>query len=199
MELSVEPHEPQQERLPSVDDAREALLARIERMAPIELPLQEGAGCVIASDVQSDVDVPEFSAARVDGFSVRASDIYGASEVLPATLTIVGRALPGRPPEGTVGWGEAVRIGAGAPTPAGSDAVVPLEESVVEGETVRILRSYDPGANVRPAGEDLRAGQVVIPAGRKLAAPELGLLAASGRPGALVYPRPRVVVLMTGD
>lgn len=185
--------------LPSVEEAREVLLARIERMAPIELPLQEAAGCVIATDVQADRDLPEFSSAQVDGFAVRASDVYGASPELHATLTIVGRALPGRPPEGTVGWGEAVRIAAGAPIPAGSDCVVPLEDSVVEGETVRVLRSLDPGANIRPAGEDLRAGQVVIPAGRKLAAPELALLAASGHPGAMVYPRPRVVVLMTGS
>src|SRR5688572_23524293 len=104
MELPAEPPEEQSARLPAVDAARDSVLERVVRMAPIELPLQEAAGCVLAVDVESDVDVPEFSSARVDGFAVRGSDIHGASEVLPATLTIVGRAMAGRPPEGTVGW-----------------------------------------------------------------------------------------------
>ncbi|MEX2459284.1 MAG: gephyrin-like molybdotransferase Glp [Actinomycetota bacterium] len=180
-------------------EARDALLAALGEMAPIELGLQEASGCVIAAEVQSETDVPEFSLAGVDGFAVRASDIFAVSGGLPATLTIVGRALPGRPPEGTVGWGEAVRVGAGAVLPAGSDCVVRLEDCVVEGESVRILHSVPAGTNVRQAGEDMRAGQTVIPAGRKLGPPELALLAATGRMGALVYPRPRVVVLASGN
>jgi molybdopterin molybdotransferase len=186
-------------RLPHVDEARQALLDRLEEMAPIELPLQEATGCVLASEIQAEVSVPEFASSRIDGFAVRASDVHGASTGLPATLTLAGRALPGRAPEGTVGWGEAIRIGATAIIPAGADTVVPLEDGVVEGETVRVLHSWPAASNIQPAGEDLRAGQTLIPAGRKLGPPELALLAASGRMGALVYPRPRVVVLATGD
>jgi molybdopterin molybdotransferase len=186
-------------RLPTVNEARQSLLDRVEEMAPIELPLQEATGLVIAHEIQAEVNVPEFASSRIEGFAVRASDVHGASTGLPATLTIAGRALAGRAPEGTVGWGEAIRIAAGGLIPAGSDTVVPLEDAVVEGETVRVLHSWPSDSNIQPAGEDLRAGTTLIPTGRKLGPPETALLAASGRMGALVFPRPRVVVLTTGD
>jgi molybdopterin molybdotransferase len=135
----------------------------------------------------------------MDGFAVRASDVEGATGNDPVTLKIVGRAPVGRHPEATVGAGEAVQIATGAPVPAGADAIVPIEHAVKQGENVHVLRSFGESAFVRPAGQDVRSGSVLVPAGRKLASPELGLLASSGHASALVYPRPRVVVLSTGD
>ncbi len=166
---------------------------------PIELHLQEAYGCVLAVDVVAELDLPPFSSSAMDGFAVRASDITGATAVEPVSLRIVGRAAVGRPPEATTGREEAVRIATGAPIPGGADCVVPIEDTVWEGDQVRVMRSLDEGANVRPSGQDAKAGQLLVPAGRRLAGPELGLLASSGHASVLVYPRPRVVVLSTGD
>jgi molybdopterin molybdotransferase len=117
----------------------------------------------------------------------------------PVPLKIVGRALVGRQPDATVGAGEAIRIATGAPIPGGADTIVPIEHCVLEGETVLVLRAFDDGAFVRPSGEDAKVGDVLVPAGRRLAGPELGLLASAGYASLPVFPRPRVVVLSTGD
>ena len=187
------------EGLLSVDEARERVLSRIAPLAPIELPLQEAHGCVLAADVAASVDLPEFASSAMDGFAVRSSEVAPATIEAPVELRIVGRALIGRRPEATVGGGEAVRIATGAPIPAGADAIVPIESCGVVGETVRVLYPSPEGKHIRPAGEDVRAGQALIRAGRRLGAPELGLLATAGISHPLVHPRPRVVVLSTGD
>jgi len=92
-----------------------------------------------------------------------------------------------------------VRIATGAPIPAGADAVVPIEDCEVVGDRVRVLRAVPEGKHIRPSGEDVRAGEVLLQAGRRLGAPELGLLATAGFSHPPVHPRPRVVVLSTGD
>jgi molybdopterin molybdotransferase len=183
----------------SVEDARDGVLDNIEPLAPIELHLQEAHGCVLAADVLAELDIPGFSSSGMDGFAVRASDVAGTSSDTPVTLAIVGRAMVGQQPEVTVGTGEAVRIATGAPIPSGADAIVPIEQCVVENGQVQVLRPSPVGAFVRPAGQDVRAGQVLVPEGRRISGPELGLLASSGHASVLVYPRARVVVLSTGD
>jgi molybdopterin molybdotransferase len=98
-----------------------------------------------------------------------------------------------------VGRGEAIRIATGAPIPAGADAVVPVEDTELVGDAVRVLAAVPEGKHVRPSGEDVRAGEVLVPSGRRLGPGELGLLAAAGHAQVPVHPRPRVVVLSTGD
>src|SRR5438132_6054611 len=183
----------------SVDEVRAAILETVSPLSPIELHLQEAFGCVLATDVAAELDIPAFSSSAMDGFAVRASDIRQASVDRPVTLRLVGRAPVGRPPEVTTGAGEAIRIATGAPVPAGADCIVPIEDAVVEGQSVQVMRPFEEGAYVRPAGQDVKAGQNLVPSGRRLSAPELGLLASSGHASVLVYPRPRVVVLSTGD
>ncbi len=187
------------EGLLSVEEAREKILSQIQPLAPLELPLAEAYGCVVAADVVADRDLPEFPSSAMDGFAVRADDVRGASPATPVELKIVGRALIGRHPEGTVGGGEAIRIATGAPIPAGADAIVPIENCEVLGETVRLIEGPAAGRHVRPAGEDVTAGTVLVATGKRLGPPELGLLANAGFPHPLVHPRPRVVVLSTGD
>jgi molybdopterin molybdotransferase len=182
----------------SVEEAREKVLSRIEPLAPLQLPLQEACGCVLAEDLIAEVDIPDFSSSAMDGFAVRAGDVAAAPET-PVELRIVGQALIGRRPDSTVGGGEAVRIATGAPIPAGADAIVPIEDCDVIGETVRILAAVPQGKHVRPSGEDVRSGEVLVRGGRRLGAPELGLLATAGVPHPLVHPQPRVVVLSTGS
>ncbi len=187
------------EGLVPVEEARERILAQVAPLQPLELPLQEAEGCVLAADLVAETDIPDFASSAMDGFAVRASDVAGASEDRPAELRIVGRALIGRRPEATVGGGEALRIATGAPIPAGADAIVPIEDCEVVGDRVRVLRPVPEGKHIRPAGEDVRAGEVLLRAGRRLGAPELGLLATAGFSHPPVHPRPRVVVLSTGD
>jgi molybdopterin molybdotransferase len=187
------------EGLLSVEEAREKVLSQIHPLAPLQLPLMEAFGCVSAEDIVATRDLPEFASSAMDGFAVRASDLANASPTHPLELKIVGRAMIGRLPETTVGGGEAVRIATGAPVPGGADTIVPIENAEVMGETVRLLDSPVPGRHVRPAGEDVREGEILVPTGKRLGPPELGLLANAGFPHPLVHPRPRVVVLSTGD
>jgi molybdopterin molybdotransferase len=191
-------HGADQELVP-VEEARERILAQVAPLQPLELPLQEAEGCVLAADLIAATDIPDFASSAMDGFAVRANDVAGASASAPVELRIVGRALIGRRPEATVGGGEAVRIATGAPIPAGADAVVPIEDCEVVGDRVRVLRAVPEGKHIRPSGEDVRAGEVLLQAGRRLGAPELGLLATAGFSHPPVHPRPRVVVLSTGD
>jgi molybdopterin molybdotransferase len=188
------------EGLRSVEEVRASILSRVRPLTPIDLPLTDAYGCVVAADVVSRVDLPEFASSAMDGFAVRASDVVGASPSSPVELKLVGRALIGQRPEATVGSGEAVRIATGAPIPGGADAIVPVENAeVVDGELVRLFEAPAEGRHVRPRGEDVREGDLLVPKGKRLGAPELGLLANAGVPHPLVHPRPRVVVLSTGD
>src|SRR6266516_1341951 len=139
-------HAHQDGEMRSVEDARDGVLDNIEPLAPIELHLQEAHGCVLAADVLAELDIPGFSSSGMDGFAVRASDVAGASAEAPVSLAVVGRAMVGQQPEVTVGTGEAVRIATGAPIPSGADAIVPVEQTVTDGETVLVLRAFDDGA-----------------------------------------------------
>jgi molybdopterin molybdotransferase len=187
------------EGLVPVEEARERLLGAIGPLQPLELPLTEAYGCVLARDAVSDRDLPEFASSAMDGFAVRSSEVVDATPIEPVELRVVGRALIGQRPEGTVGGGEAMRIATGAPIPAGADTIVPIENCESAGERVRILVGSPQGKHIRPAGEDVRAGEALVPAGRRLQAPELGLLATSGVSHPFVRPRPRVTVISTGD
>jgi molybdopterin molybdotransferase len=143
--------------------------------------------------------MPAFSSSAMDGFAVRSMDIVSAAPGSPVELRVVGRARIGRRPDAVVGGNEAVRIDTGAPVPAGADCVVPIENCVVDGDVVRVLEAVTSGRHVRPAGEDSTVGDLLVKARRRLAAPELGILAAAGYSRVPVYPKPRVVILSTGD
>jgi molybdopterin molybdotransferase len=187
------------ESMRSVDEVRASIIDRVNTLAPIELHLQEAFGCVLAKDIIAEGDIPSFSSSAMDGFAARASDVAPATVDEPVTLRIVGRVMAGQQPEATVGAGEAVRIATGAAIPGGADTVVPIEHCTVQGDLVHVMRPFAEDAFIRPAGQDVQTGQTLVPKGRRLVAPELGVLAASGYASVLVHPRPRVVVLSTGD
>jgi molybdopterin molybdotransferase len=168
-------------------------------LPPIELPLTDAYGCVTAADITATVDLPEFASSAMDGYAVRAADVADATADAPAELKVVGRAMIGHRPDATVGMGEAIKIATGAPIPGGADAVVPIENVEADGELVRVLEGAGEGRHVRPMGQDVRVGDVLVPAGKRIGAPEIGLLANAGVPHPLVHPRPRVIVFSTGD
>ena len=183
----------------SVEDARRNVLAQIHPLASLQLPLTEAYGCVAAEDVVAERNLPEFASSAMDGFAVRSSDVAGATPASPIELKIVGSARIGRRPDAVVGGGETVRIATGAPIPAGADTVVPIENAEPGGEMATIFDGPPSGQHIRPTGEDVKAGEVLVPAGKRLGPPEMGLLANAGFPHPHVHPRPRVIVLSTGD
>ena len=183
----------------AVETARERVLARVAPLAPIELPLAEAFGCVLAEGVSAPAALPLFASSAMDGFAVRASDVATATANSAVGLRVVGRVRIGLAPDVTVGNGEAARIATGAPIPAGADAIVPIENCIAGEDTVSVLQASPLGKHVRPAGEDVRAGESLAPAGRRISGAEMGLFASAGLARVPVYPRPRVVILATGD
>jgi molybdopterin molybdotransferase len=182
-----------------LDVARDTVLSQIHPLPPLELPLTDAYGCVTAADVTAAIDLPEFASSGMDGYAVRAADVADASPDVPAELKVVGRAMIGQRPDATVGMGEAMKIATGAPIPGGADAVVPVENTEASEDLVRVFDAADVGRHVRPQGEDVRVGDVLVAARKRIGAPEIGLLANAGVPHPLVHPRPRVIVFSTGD
>jgi molybdenum cofactor synthesis domain-containing protein len=163
-----------------------------------EVCLEEAAGRVLAADVVAGFNVPPFDRASMDGYAVRAADTYGASAVRPRRLRLVGARHAGEPYDGTVGEGECVEIATGSPLPGGSDAVVMVEYTRLEGGYVEVQEPAHPGSNVAPEGEDIREGEVVVRAGGLITPGRLGVAAALGYTSVTVYAKPRVAVYSTG-
>ena len=178
----------------------EDFLARSSRpLAPEPVPLLDCVGRVLAEAVRSEVDVPPFARSAMDGFAVRGEDTFGASDYDPIPLSVLGEALPGAPFPGEVGPGQAVRIMTGAPLPRGADAVV-MAEVCREGEgRVAVSDPVAPHRNVGAVGEDIRSGELVLAAGRRLRPQDLGLLASIGVGRVRCVRRPRVRLVITGD
>ena len=182
-----------------VEEVERFLEARARALPPESVPLPESIGRVLAGDVRAACDVPSFARAAMDGFALRGADSFGASDLDPVWLRVVGEALPGRPHPGVIGRDEAVRIMTGAPVPAGADAVAPAETCEEAGDRVAVREAVPPLRHVGARGEDIREGEVVLRAGRRLRPQDAGLLASIGAPSARCHRRPRVALLMTGD
>lgn len=191
----------QRRSLFTVAETQARILEAVTPLAPVELPLLEAWGCILARDVVATYDIPTFPSSSMDGYAVRAADIAGAGEDAPVTLKKVGDAPIGHPPAQEVGAGETMWIATGAPLPAGADTIAPMEDCIEDpgGASVQVLKAFEQASFVRPVGQDLHAGDVVVAAGRRLAGAELGVLSSAGVPAVLVYPRVRVAVLSTGD
>jgi molybdopterin molybdotransferase len=171
-----------------------------ERVAPVaeveEVALAAALGRVVAADVIARENLPPFDNSAVDGFAVRHSDLAAEGDT---RLVIVDRAMAGHEAARALGAGEAIRIFTGAPMPAGADTVFMQEDCRVEGDRVVVPPGLERGANSRTAGEDVVAGAVLLPAGRRLAAQDLALAGADGLTRIAVRCKLRVAVFSTGD
>jgi len=156
------------------------------------------AGRVLAQDVVSKIDVPPFDRSGVDGYAVQARDTFGASELKPVKLRLIGSADVGRPTKLVIRRGGAVKIMTGAQMPRGADAVAMVEHTRTKGSRVEVLIPLTPGKNVSTRGEDVKAGEVVLLRGQSLRPQEVGMLASTGNVRVLVSERPRVSILATG-
>lgn len=183
------------ERLLSVEEALERILARITPLDATTVPLLDALGCVLAEDAVADRDVPPFRNSAMDGYAVRGADVATSG----ARLRVVGEIAAGTLPNAAVGAGEAMRIMTGAPMPDGADTVVRVEDTDNGRETVTITRATPRGLSVRQRGEDLREGETVLSRGTLLRPAEIGVLASIGRAEVNVVRRPNVAVLSTGD
>ncbi len=175
------------------------VLSVVRPLSPIDLQLAETHACVLAEDVHAPAPLPAFDNSAMDGYAVRAEDVAGATEEHPAKLAVVGDVMAGSWRPRGVSAGSCLRIMTGAAMPAGADTVIPVEWTDGGLATVGIGRSAPAGNYVRRVGEDVPAGQLVARRGGTVHASQLALLAAVGRNHALVHPKPRVVVLSTGD
>jgi molybdopterin molybdotransferase len=178
----------------------EQFLAEHVRALPAEaVDLRRCAGRVLAEDRTSDVDVPGFARAAMDGYAVRGEDTFGASSYSPLALELVGEAYPGRPFGGSVGPGQAVRIMTGAPLPDGADAVAMAEICEESDGGVRVTDAVSPRKHVGAVAEDIRRGDPVLRAGRRLRPQDVGLLASIGVARVACVRRPRTALVITGD
>ncbi len=179
----------------SVAEARE-IVFRHCNPKPRQLATLNGGvlGMVLTEDAIADIDSPPFDKSMMDGYAVRAGDCAAGG-----VLKVVGEVQAGAVSAMGVNAGEAVRIFTGAPIPLGADAVVKQEETTVDGERVTMRKPVNGGANILRRGEEMRAGEVVLPAGTVIGPVAVGLLAAVGKAPAPVHPCPKVGIIATGN
>ncbi|MGI8702642.1 MAG: molybdotransferase-like divisome protein Glp [Nocardioidaceae bacterium] len=183
----------------SVDEHLNAILDGVGPLPPYEQPLLEALGLPICDDVRSDIDLPSFDNSAMDGYACRYDDVEDASESSPVQLPVVGESAAGQTKAYALSPGQAVKIMTGAPLPSGADVVVPVERTDGGRVNVRISQAPERGQHVRPRGDDLTAGDLLLEEGDVLGPRQLAILAATGRSRVRARPRPRVVVVSSGS
>ncbi len=181
----------------------EALRIVLDSASPLGLEkvsILDALGRVLGEDVIAERHNPPWDNSAMDGFAVRAEDIAQEHAISkPVTLTVIEDVPAGKMPTQTVGKGQAIRIMTGAPIPKGADTVVKVEDTEHTPASVRVFKPEPRGANIRPQGEDVKQGDCIIPTGTRIRSGEAGMLAILAKSFVLVYQRPRVAILSTGD
>ncbi len=184
----------------------EAALAWIDSAIPVfdhlgteVISASNAATRILAQDVTSCVDVPSFARSMMDGFALHSEETYGASSYNRLPFKVIGTCLPGVPYSGRIGTGQAVRIMTGAPLPAGADAVLPVENTELDGEIMLSLGEVSSGKHVGTVGEDVRNGDIVLRKGRLLRPQDIGVISSIGVIHLSVVRRPKVRILITGN
>jgi len=194
----------------SVEEARDKILEMFQPLEAERKPILEALGQVLAEDVVSTLTIPPLANSAMDGYAVRYTTIEGANPTTPKTLRVIGYLAAGQIPQQEVMDGSAIRIMTGAPIPEGADTVVPFEDTdEYERKTlgfasldiaeIRIMVDIPKGSNVRPAGQDIKKGQMVLAKGTPLRPSEIGVLASLGKATVEVIRRPVVAIISTGD
>lgn len=183
----------------SVPEAVERGLAAVSPLEAEEVPLEDALGRVLAGDVTSPIDQPPWDNSAMDGYAARGDDFASASDEAPVRLRVMDDIPAGGFPSRAVGPGETARIMTGAPVPEGVDSVVRVEHTDAGEETVVVREGRDAGSNIRRRGEDLRVGEVALPAGTAIGPAAMGVLATVGVARPQVVRRPVVAILSNGD
>ncbi len=183
-----------------IEDALEIILGRLPLLNAERVPLDEAYGRVLREDIVSDLDLPPFDRARMDGYAVCSPDTINASDECPVLLRAIGDAVAGHAFAGTVTSGTAVRIMTGAPLPDGADAVEKIEVvEVLDDGTVRLNQRVTPGRFITPCGSEARKGETLVNAGDRITPASAAALASFGYSHPLVSSSPRIVLLSTGS
>jgi molybdopterin molybdotransferase len=180
-------------------EAATRILADVRRQPSLRIPLDDALESVLAEDIVSPLDIPAWTNSAMDGYAARGEDVRGASEAQPVRLRVVEHLPAGHFPTRPIGRGETARIFTGAPLPEGADSVIRQEDTDQGSDTVTIVKDRDVGVNMRNVGEDIRKGSTVLAAGIELGPAQLGVLASLAVAHPLVYRRPRVAILGSGD
>ena len=183
----------------SLAEALSRVLAGARPLPAERVGLADAAGRVLAAPVQATLTLPPWDNSAMDGYAVRGADVVAATPEAPVRLRVLETVPAGSRPRDVVGAGEATRIMTGAPVPDGADCVIRVEDTDGGTEVVEVRGARDVGRNVRPRGEDLRAGDVALDGGTRLGGAQLALLAALGRTEIDVVRVPRVAILGSGD
>jgi molybdopterin molybdotransferase len=183
----------------SVDEARRRVLEAMTPLPVEELPIAEARGLVLSETLLAPHPLPRWDNSAMDGYALRGDEGATASADSPLVLEVIGEVRAGDPGDVEVTPGTAVRIMTGAPVPSGADAVIPVEETEESDGKVVVKAPAARGTHVRPAGDDLNAGDVLVQAGTELGPGELALLATMGFSPLRVRPGPKVAILVTGD
>ena len=183
----------------TVEDHLETILRGVGPLEPYDQPVVESLGLPLHEDFVATTDLPRFANSGMDGYALRAEDVAAATPGDPISLPVVGEVHAGSARPFAISAGTAVKIMTGAPIPRGADSVVPFEHTDRGNARVSIDRFVRRGANVRPQGQDVTSGDVVLPAGTVIGAREIALLASLGAARVKARPRPRVVVISTGS
>jgi molybdopterin molybdotransferase len=175
--------------------------AQLKPLGSERVSLAEAAGRVLAAPIVSTVDVPGFDRATMDGYAVVASSTEGAGAYSRLPLAVIGDSMPGRPFDGVVSAGQAVRVMTGAPIPRGADAVLPAEfvDAEPHGRTIAAVDAVSPGKNVGRAGEDIVRGTELLRPGRVLRPQDVGVISSVGIAEVDVVRTPRVRLVVTGN
>lgn len=185
--------------LASPEEARTAIASLDITPGDTAVPLEEAIGRTLARRIDAPVDVPGFNRAAMDGYAVRASDTFGASEGNPIEFSVTGAVQAGEKPTASADTDEAVQVATGAVLPPGTNAVVPVERTVEHEDVVAVTTAVAPGDSVMPRGADVAAGDRSLGPSTRLGPRHIGLLAALGRETVPIKQRPRVAVVSTGE
>lgn len=182
-----------------IGEAQQKVLEEIPVLGIERIHIMEAIGRVLAQDVQAVRNVPSSDNSAMDGYCVIHDDLAGANSANPKRIRVIGESPAGHPFTGTVASGQAVRIFTGGTIPTGADTVIMLEDTEKDGDDIICLNDPGLGAHIRPEGEDVRGGEVVLHRGDIVRPPEVGMLATLGHAYVYVYQRPIVAILSTGD
>ncbi len=184
-----------------MDDAIRIVLENTQTIGKTRVGLGDVLGRVLAEDVRSDIDMPPFDKALMDGYALRGADIASASKAAAVVLDVIEEIPAGTVPQKRVGRGQASRIMTGAPIPDGADTVIMVEDTEpgADRKKVRVLAGTETGKNIARLGEDVRVNQVVLKAHAVIRPPEVGMLAAVGHISVAVYRQPVVGIVATGS
>ena len=181
-------------------EAARLILEHVTTLEAVRQPLREALDLVLAEDVASPIDLPPWDNSAMDGYATRAGDVAGASRDQKIVLAVVESVAAGQFPARPIAPGQATRIFTGAPLPAGADTVVRQEDTEdAAPDHVTVVAGRDAGKNVRHRGEDIRKGEIVLPAGTPLGPAQLGVLASIAHGAPLVHRTPRVAFMGSGD